>query len=95
MDEKEMRAWTVIMENNVQRQGDDLWKVTSSTETTKVYSVIRWGKNDLRCDCMGFRHYKNCKHIGNFEKITTIVGKLTKKKNGNNGNHNESNSINI
>jgi len=73
MDEKEMRAWTVIMENNIQRQGDDLWKVTSSTEKSKVYSVIRWANADLRCDCMGFRHYKNCKHIGAVKKMIEIA----------------------
>ena len=73
MDEKEMRAWTVMMDNNVQRQGDDLWKVTSSTEDGKVYSVIRWSENELMCDCMGFRRYKNCKHIGAVQKMIDIA----------------------
>ena len=62
-----------MMDNNVQRQGDDLWKVTSSTEDGKVYSVIRWADKDLMCDCMGFRRYKNCKHIGAVQKMIDIA----------------------
>ena len=71
MNEKEMKAWTVIMNNNVQRAGSDFWKVKSSVGD-KIYSVIRWGSNDLRCDCPGFRHYSRCKHIDAVRKMLDI-----------------------
>jgi len=73
MEEKEMKAWTVIMDNNVQRTGSDLWKVKSSSEGDKIYSVIRWGSSDLRCDCLGFRHYSRCKHIDAVRKMVDIA----------------------
>tara|TARA_R110000772_G_scaffold111052_1_gene214768 strand:- start:329 stop:559 length:231 start_codon:yes stop_codon:yes gene_type:complete len=72
MNEKEMKAWTVIMNNSVHRSGSDFWKVKSSGGD-KVYSVIRWSSNDLRCDCPGFRHYVKCKHTDAVRKMLDIA----------------------
>ena len=72
MDNKEIKAWGVIMSDCVQRAGSDVWKVKSS-DGKKVYSVVRWSSQDLRCDCLGFRHYSHCKHIGAVQKILDIA----------------------
>ncbi len=72
MDTKEVRAWSVIMSDSVQRAGSDVWKVKSS-DGKKVYSVVRWSSQDLRCECLGFRHYNKCKHIDAVQKMLEIA----------------------
>jgi len=71
MENKEMKAWTVIINNSVERKGNDVWNVKSS-DGTKQYTVIRWS-DDLKCDCLGFRHYKNCKHTNAVRKMLEIA----------------------
>ncbi len=70
--ERDAKAWTMIVNNNVQRSGSDTWSVKSS-KGDKVYTVIRWSENELRCDCRGFAHYRRCKHSDAVSKVIEIA----------------------
>ena len=70
--ERDAKAWTMIVNNHVQRSGSDTWSVKSS-DGKKVYTVIRWGDTDLRCNCRGFAHYRRCKHSDAVQKVLDIA----------------------
>ena len=70
--ERDAKAWTMIVNNHVQRSGSDTWSVKSS-DGKKVYTVIRWGDTDLRLDCRGFAHYRRCKHSDAVQKVLDIA----------------------
>jgi len=70
--DRDAKAWTMVVNNHVQRKTADTWNVRSS-DGSKFYTVIRWSEEDLRCDCRGFQNYRRCKHADAVGKVLEIA----------------------